>query len=243
MKNEIKTLTELLNKDRIIFSEDFADKIEQFSDIFIETSKHLNLTAIKEPHDIMIKHYYDSIYPLSTGVFKKDAKVIDIGCGGGFPSIPLKLARPDLDFTLLDSLKKRLTFLDGVINELSLDKITTLHARAEEASRKEDLRDSFDIAVSRAVAPLNVLCEYCLPFVKQGGIFIAYKGIPDDAEMESAMVAISKLSSRAEGMISYKLPEGMGERTLIIIRKTAPTHPMYPRSTKNMAKSPLGTEK
>lgn len=239
MKTEINSLLKLLSEDKITISEDFEQKILSFSDIFIETSKHLNLTAIKEPHDIMIKHYYDSIYPLSTGLFKKGSKVIDIGCGGGFPSMPLKIARPDLDFVLLDSLKKRLTFLDGAINQLGLENISTLHARAEEASRKPEYRDSFDIAVSRAVAPLNVLCEYCLPFVKEGGVFIAYKGIPDDEEMEAAMGAIKKLSARAEGMLSYKLPEEKGERTLIIIRKTAKTHPIYPRSTKNMAKEPL----
>ena len=239
MKTEITTLKSLLGSAGAIYCDEFEQNILKFSEIFIETSKHLNLTAIKEPHDIMIKHYYDSLYPLSTGMFKKGAKVIDIGCGGGFPSMPLKIARPDLDFTLLDSLKKRLTFLDGAINELGLDKITTLHARAEEASRKDELRDSFDIAVSRAVAPLNVLCEYCLPFVRKDGLFIAYKGIPDDEEMEAAMGAMQKLSGRAEAMISYKLPEGMGERTLVVIRKIAPTHPMYPRTSKAMAKTPL----
>lgn len=239
MKTEITKLLSLINSDRIVFDDSFEQNILKFSDIFIETSKHLNLTAIKEPHEIMIKHYYDSIYPLSTGVFKKDCKIIDIGCGGGFPSMPLKLARPDLDFTLLDSLKKRLTFLDGVIDELKLDKITTLHARAEEAGRQKDMRDSFDIAVSRAVAPLNLLCEYCLPFVKVGGLFIAYKGIPGDEEMSAAMGAIKKLSGAPEGIISYKLPEDKGERTLILIRKVAPTHPMYPRSTKNISKAPL----
>lgn len=239
MKTEIESLKKLLDDCGAVYSADFEQNILKFSEIFIETSKHLNLTAIKEPHDIMIKHYYDSLYPLSTGMFKKDARIIDIGCGGGFPSMPLKIARPDLDFTLLDSLKKRLNFLDGAINELSLDKITTLHARAEEAGRQDGLRDSFDIAVSRAVAPLNVLCEYCLPFVKENGLFIAYKGIPDDEEMESAMGAIKKLSGRAEAMITYKLPEQKGERTLVVIRKIAPTHPMYPRSTKNMAKSPI----
>ncbi|MBQ8606095.1 MAG: 16S rRNA (guanine(527)-N(7))-methyltransferase RsmG [Clostridia bacterium] len=239
MKNEITALEKLLTDCGAVYCDEFSENILKFSEIFIETSKHLNLTAIKEPHDIMIKHYYDSLYPLSTGMFKKDCRVIDIGCGGGFPSMPLKIARPDLDFLLLDSLKKRLTFLDGAIAELGLDKISTLHARAEEASRREELRDSFDIAVSRAVAPLNVLCEYCLPFVKVNGLFIAYKGIPDDEEMEAAMGAIQKLSGRAEAMITYKLPEDMGERTLVVIRKVAPTHPMYPRSTKNMAKSPL----
>lgn len=238
MTNEIKQLKELLSERKIPLAPDFEKQILKFSDIFIETSKSLNLTAIKEPHDIMIKHYYDSIYPLSTGMFKEGMRVIDVGCGGGFPSMPIKLARPDLDFVLLDSLKKRLTFLDGVIDALSLDKISTLHARAEEAGRKEGLRDSFDIAISRAVAPLDLLCEYCMPFVKVGGLFVAYKGVPDDDELERAKAAVTALSGRAEAMITYSLPESAGSRTLIIIRKIAPTHPKYPRTTKQLSKNP-----
>ena len=239
MKTEITNLKNMLKEHKIQLSADFEDNLLKFTDIFLETAKTLNLTAIKEPHEVMIKHYYDSIYPLSTGMFKKGSRVIDIGCGGGFPSMPLKIARPDLDFVLLDSLKKRLTFLDGAIDSIGLTEIKTLHARAEEAGRLEGLRDSFDIAISRAVAPLNVLCEYCMPFVKPDGLFIAYKGNPDDEELENAKNAVTKLSGRAETMITYSLPEDMGNRTLIVIRKIAPTHPIYPRSTKNMSKNPL----
>lgn len=239
MKTEIANLKEMLTERKIPLDAGFEQNLLKFTELFCETSKTLNLTAIKEPHDIMIKHYYDSIYPLSTGMFKKDSRIIDVGCGGGFPSMPLKLARPDLDLLLLDSLKKRLTFLDTAIASLGLTKISTLHARAEEAGRKDGLRDSFDIAVSRAVAPLNVLCEYCLPFVKPNGLFIAYKGVPDDEELENAKNAVTKLSGRAEAMITYNLPENMGSRTLIVIRKIAPTHPIYPRSSKNMSKNPI----
>lgn len=239
MKTEIANLKAMLTECKIPLDVSFEQNLLKFSEIFTETSKTLNLTAIKEPHDIMIKHYYDSIYPLSTGLFKKNSRVIDIGCGGGFPSMPLKLARPDLDFLLLDSLKKRLTFLDGAIKEMGLSKISTLHARAEEAGRLTELRDSFDIAVSRAVAPLNLLCEYCMPFVKPDGLFIAYKGVPDDQELDNAKNAVTKLSGRAEAMITYSLPENAGSRTLIVIRKIAPTHPAYPRSSKIMSKTPI----
>ena len=238
MISEIKSLISMLEARKIALDADFEKNILAFSDIFIETSKTLNLTAIKEPHEIMLKHYYDSIYPLSTGVFHENMRVIDIGCGGGFPSMPLKIARPDLEFVLLDSLKKRLNFLDGVIESLSLDKISTLHARAEEAGRDKSLRDSFDIAVSRAVAPLDRLCEYCLPFVKVGGLFIAYKGVPEDEELEKAKKAVTALSGRAEAMFTYSLPEDAGSRTLIVIRKIAPTHPIYPRTTKQLSKNP-----
>ncbi len=236
MKTEINTLLSLCDKHNIPLESDFYDNILRFSDIFIETSKTLNLTAIKEPHDIMLKHYFDSIYPLSLGLIPGGSKVIDIGCGGGFPSVPLKLADKSLKFTLLDSLKKRLTFIDGVISELNLTDIYTLHARAEEASRKNEMRDGFDIALSRAVASLPLLSELCLPFVKEGGLFIAYKGQGSD-EIEQARPHIKALSSEIEDIITYELPENAGCRTLVVIRKLKPTHPMYPRSSKALSKA------
>lgn len=237
MKQEIDSLCKLL--DGVALSNSFESDILKFSEFFLETAKTLNLTAIKEPHDVMIKHYYDSLYLLKTDIVTSGAKMIDIGCGGGFPSMPLKLARPDCEFLLLDSLKKRLTFLDNAISMLGLQKISTLHARAEEASRKKEYRDSFDIAVSRAVAPLNLLCELCMPFVKVGGVFVAYKAKGTDDEITAAKSAVSKLSGEIEKVIDYELPEGMGTRTLVVIRKLKPTHPSLPRSTKNMSKSPL----
>lgn len=236
MKTEISSLIALLNQNSINFEGDFEQNILKFSEIFLETAKTLNLTAIKEPHEVMIKHYFDSVYPMSLGLIKQGSKIIDIGCGGGFPSMPLKLCDKTLDFTLVDSLKKRLTFLDGVINELALDKISTLHARAEEASRKKEMRDSYDIAISRAVAALPLLCELCLPFVKVGGYFIAYKG-SDRSEIDLARTHIKELSGEIEDVITYNLPEDMGARTLVIIKKVKPTHPMYPRTSKALSKA------
>lgn len=236
MTNEIKTLISLLNEQNIALDSDFEANINNFSNIFINTAKTLNLTAIKEPHDIMIKHYYDSILPKKFGFFKEGSKIIDIGCGGGFPSMPLKMSDKTLEFTLLDSLKKRLTFLDGAINEIGLDKICTLHARAEDAARQKQYRDSFDIAISRAVAYLPLLCELCLPFVKVGGVFLAYKG-NDDGEIDAAREHIAKLSAEIEDVITYDLPENAGSRTLVVIRKVKPTHPIYPRSSKALSKA------
>lgn len=235
MKTEISCLLELLSNNNIKTDADFSENILKFSDIFLETAKTLNLTAIKEPHEVIIKHYFDSLYPMSLGLIKEGSKIIDIGCGGGFPSMPLKLCDKSLEFTLLDSLKKRLTFLDGVINELSLDKITTLHARAEEASRKKEMRDCYDLAISRAVASLPLLCELCLPFVKVGGYFLAYKG-PDQSEIDNARTHIKELSGEIEDIITYTLPEDMGARTLVVIKKVKPTHPMYPRTSKALSK-------
>ena len=236
MNNEIKQLLTLAEQYKIPLSDSFEEDILRFSDIFIKTSKVLNLTAIKEPHDIMIKHYFDSLYPLSTGLIKSGDKIIDIGCGGGFPSMPLKLADKSLDFTLLDSLKKRLTFLDGVIGELKLSKIATLHARAEEAARQKNMRDSYDVAISRAVASLPLLSELCLPFVKVGGYFLAYKG-SDTTEIDDAHTHIKELSGEIEDVISYELPEDAGTRTLVIIKKIKPTHPVYPRTSKALSKA------
>lgn len=236
MKAEITELTRLLTQKGIALPGDFESKLLKFSEFFLETSKTLNLTAIKQPHEIMIKHYYDSIIPLGYGLI--EGKVIDVGCGGGFPSIPLKIANDRLSFTLLDSLKKRLIFLDNAIEIVGLTDIQTLHARAEEASRKDIYRDSYDTAVSRAVASLPLLCELCLPFVKLGGRFIAYK-TDSESETSEAKGAIKMLSGEIEDVISYKLPENMGSRSLVVIKKIAPTHPIYPRSTKNMSKGPL----
>lgn len=236
MKTEIFSLLQLLDQNSIKYDVDFEQNILKFSDIFLETAKTLNLTAIKEPHEVMIKHYFDSLYPMSLGLVNPGSKIIDIGCGGGFPSMPLKLCDKTLDFTLLDSLKKRLTFLDGVINELSLDKISTLHARAEEASRKKEMRDSYDLAISRAVASLPLLCELCLPFVKVGGYFLAYKGA-DRSEIDLAGAHIKELSGEIENIISYNLPENMGARTLVVIKKVKPTHPLYPRTSKALSKA------
>lgn len=236
MTNEIKQLLSLAEQNKIPLTDSFEADILRFSDIFIETSKFLNLTAIKEPHDIMIKHYFDSLYPLSLGLIKSGDKIIDIGCGGGFPSMPLKLADKTLEFTLLDSLKKRLTFLDGVIGELALDKIATQHARAEEAARQKNMRDSYDIAISRAVASLPLLSELCLPFVKVGGYFLAYKG-SDTSEIDEARTHIKELSGEIEDIISYELPENAGTRTLVIIKKVKPTHPVYPRTSKALSKA------
>lgn len=236
MKTEISSLLTLLNQINVSTDSDFEENILKFSDIFLETAKTLNLTAIKEPHEVMIKHYFDSLYPLSLGIIKDNDKIIDIGCGGGFPSMPLKLCNKTLEFTLLDSLKKRLTFLDGVINELALDKISTLHARAEEASRKKEMRDGYDVAISRAVASLPLLCELCLPFVKVGGYFLAYKG-SDQSEIDLAKTHIKELSAEIEDVITYNLPEDMGARTLVVIKKIKPTHPAYPRTSKALSKA------
>ncbi|MBR4086336.1 MAG: 16S rRNA (guanine(527)-N(7))-methyltransferase RsmG, partial [Clostridia bacterium] len=189
--------------------------------------------------EMMKKHYWDSIFPIAKGIFPQGATCIDVGCGAGFPSLPLKFARPDLQMTLLDSLQKRLNFIDGVIAAQNLKGIQTLHARAEDAGRNKELRGSFDIAVSRAVAELSKLAEYCLPLVKKGGALIAYKGATAEEELENAKAAIKILGGKVEEVYQYTLPEEEDKRAIIVIRKISDTPKAYPRSPKAIKEKPI----
>ncbi|MBQ7096385.1 MAG: 16S rRNA (guanine(527)-N(7))-methyltransferase RsmG [Clostridia bacterium] len=235
----INELRRLLQKEGLNPHEDFDQKLLTFEQMLLKTNEVMNLTAITEPYEMMKKHYWDSIYPLSLGCFEKGEKVIDVGCGGGFPSMPLKLMEQDLDMTLMDSLQKRLTFLDGVIEALQLQKIRTLHLRAEDAGKNPAHREQYDKAVSRAVAELSKLCEYCLPLVKVGGALIAYKGATAEEELERARGAIGQLGGKVEKLHLYTLPEEEDKRGIIIIRKVRPTPKQFPRNPKQIKDKPL----
>lgn len=235
----MKRLIGLLEQEKIDCPADLATQLLAFEERLLETNKVMNLTAITEPTEMMKKHYWDSIFPLSKGIFPEGAKVVDVGCGAGFPSLPLKLAAPHLDMTLLDSLQKRLTFLDGVIADLDLKGIRTLHLRAEDAGRDPARRASYDIAVSRAVAELSKLLEYCLPLVKKGGALIAYKGATADEELERAQNAIRILGGKVESVFHYTLPDEEDKRAIIVIRKVNDTPKQYPRQPKQIKDKPL----
>ncbi len=232
-------LIALLEQEKIACPANLGEKLLDFEARLLETNQVMNLTAITEPEEMMKKHYWDSIYPLSKGIFPENAKVIDVGCGAGFPSLPLKLAAPHLDMTLLDSLNKRLNFLDGVIVDLGLQGIRTLHMRAEDAGRKPELRGGFDVAVSRAVAELSKLLEYCLPLVKKGGALIAYKGATADEELERAQNAIRILGGKVDAVFHYTLPDEEDKRAIIVIRKINDTPKQYPRQPKQIKDKPL----
>ena len=229
----------LLAKEGLCLPADFKEQLRTFETRLLETNQVMNLTAITDPEEMMKKHYWDSIYPASLGVFPENATVIDVGCGGGFPSMPLKLARPDLQMTLLDSLQKRLTFLDGCMKEMNLAAIKTHHARAEDAGRDPALREQFDIAVSRAVAELSKLLEYCLPLVKVGGALIAYKGATADEELARAEKALSQLGARVEKVYHYTLPQEEDKRAVLVIRKVKETPKKFPRKPKEIKDRPL----
>ena len=221
-----------------------TDAFLKYAEILAEKNAVMNLTAITEFGDVIHKHFLDSCAPARLPWFPKEggASLIDVGSGAGFPGIPLKILYPELEVTLLDSLKKRVNFLNEVIEARGLEGIKAIHARAEDGARQEALRECFDVAVSRAVAALPVLSEYCLPYVKVGGSFLAWKGSGAEAEAEAAKGAAKKLGGKAPEMTVFTLPGADGEilgRSLVRIVKTAPTPKKYPRKAGTAAKSPL----
>ncbi len=227
---------DLCQKDGIVLDAAAGDRLEKYAEMLIEKNKVMNLTAITQPEEVALKHFYDSLIPLKQIDIPMGAKVIDVGTGAGFPGMVLKIARPDIELTLLDSLNKRLVFLQEVLDELGLS-ANIIHARAEEAARGE-LRESFDFAFARAVAQLNTLCEYCLPYVKVGGCFVAMKGKKAAEELIEAEKAIQILGAKKEAFIEDTLPNG-DERGTVILRKISQLSPKYPRAGGKIAKSPI----
>ena len=224
-----------------------SDQTSQFMkyyEMLIKTNKVMNLTAITDFEDVVIKHFADSLSILKVVDFsdQNSIRILDIGTGAGFPVIPLKIAYPGISITLLDSLNKRVDFLNSVIDELKLNEhgsITAVHSRAEDYIKEAGIRQSYDLAVSRAVASLNVLSEYTLPYVKISGIFISYKSEQADTEISEAENAISVLGGKIDDKISFTLPESDFGRTLIKITKIKDTPDKYPRKAGIPGKKPL----
>ena len=237
MEQPMITLREEAKSAGIPLEDIQLQKFQTYSDTLIEWNEKINLTAITEPEKIAILHFLDSILVLKEGKIPQNARLIDVGTGAGFPGVPLAIARPDLQLTLLDSLNKRLVFLKELCERLELP-VQLIHSRAEEGGVKPELREKFDIATARAVAALPVLCEYCLPFVKVGGYFLAMKGPNCEEEIKNSQKALQVLGGKIEKQINYSLPDGSG-RTLLLIKKIAPTGAKYPRPSAKMAKNPL----
>lgn len=217
-----------------------AQNISDFTlycSLLLEWNEKMNLTAIKNPDEIAVKHFADSLSVLKYTDIKPGASIIDVGTGAGFPGIPLAIVRKDIHLTLLDSLNKRLVFLKEVTQRLGI-KADIVHMRAEEASHKPQYRERFDAAVSRAVAPLNILSEYCLPFVKVGGIFTAMKGPQLVSELEESKTAIKLLGGEVLANNSFNLSDG-STRNILTIKKISKTEKKYPRHGSKISKKPL----
>ncbi|MGX7108984.1 16S rRNA (guanine(527)-N(7))-methyltransferase RsmG [Facklamia miroungae] len=208
----------------------------------IEWNQRVNLTAITNKEEVYLKHFYDSLLSLwHFPIANKSLKVCDVGAGAGFPSLPIKIIYPEIKLTIIDSLNKRIQFLTELTAELGLDQIKLLHGRAEDFGQDSHYRGQFDLVTARAVAPLNVLAEYCLPFLKKGGQFIVLKGSHSQTqvELQEAAKAIQVLGAKLAQVKQTHLPEDEGERTLLLIEKTLDTPNKYPRKAGKPSKQPI----
>jgi len=230
-------LIDLAKPYGIELTDEACRHFETYSCLLLEWNQRVNLTAITQPPEVLEKHFLDSIIPLALHKIPRGAAVIDVGTGAGFPGVPIKIVRPDLRLTLLDSLGKRVRFLTELSQMLGQEN-EIMHARAEEAAHNPDLREAFCVATSRAVAALPALCELCLPFVRPGGVFIALKGPDADTEITAARSAVTILAGSTIEKMSYTLPS-FGERTVCISEKISHTPTKYPRKPKQMTKAPL----
>lgn len=218
------------------------EQLEQFDTYYhrlIEKNKVMNLTAITEYQEVIDKHFVDSLLLAGVRDLTEELSVIDVGTGGGFPGIPLKIAFPNLKITLLDSLNKRVNFLNEVIEELQLQEIEAIHSRAEDAGQNANYREKYDLCVSRAVANLSALSEYCLPFVKPSGYFISYKSTNIDEELQQAGKAIKVLGGKLEQPVTVQIPETDIYRQFIMIQKKSHTPKVYPRKAGTASKNPI----
>jgi 16S rRNA (guanine527-N7)-methyltransferase len=230
-------MKESLKELNIELSEKQLNQFYNYMNILIEWNKVMNLTNITEPEEIIQKHFVDSLTILKS--IKENDSIIDVGTGAGFPGIPIKIVFPETRITLLDSLNKRIKFLEEVINKLELKNIETIHGRAEEVAHNKKYREKYDIAIARAVAPLNVLSEYLLPFVKIGGYAICMKGVKGKEEAEEGKNAIKILGGEITNSREFNLPNTEMARTIIEIEKIKNTEKKYPRKAGTPTKMPL----
>ena len=239
MKEKISYMSDKFEQAGFAFSDLQKRQFYTFYNMLIDKNKVMNLTGITEFTEVVEKHFLDSIYLNHVTDLDQPVKIIDLGTGAGFPGIPLKIAFPEIEITLVDSLNKRIHFIEEVIEELGLTSIYAVHTRAEELARNSEYREKFDLCVSRAVANLSTLSEYCLPFVKVGGKFISYKANEVEEETKQAEHALEVLGGACVDIQKFQLPDSEMNRAFVIIEKKKKTPATYPRKAGTPSKKPL----
>lgn len=239
MNYDFSYFKEILSQWNLELTEQKEKQFGMFYDLLIEKNKVMNLTAITEFDEVIVKHFLDSISLCNYCDLTKDMNVIDLGTGAGFPGIPLKIMFPNLKMTLADSLNKRILFLNEVIDQLQLSEINTVHGRAEDLASDINYREQYDLCVSRAVANLSTLSEYCLPFVKMNGTFISYKSGEVEQEVAASKNAMFLLGGKVQDVIQFQLADSENSRSFVIINKIKKTPRTYPRKAGTPTKNPL----
>lgn len=236
---DTKILTEGCKDFGIFLTEKQTEQFLEYYKLLIEWNEVMNLTAITEFEEVLSKHFVDSCALGKAVSMEGEKRLLDVGTGAGFPGIPLKIVYPELEVVLLDSLNKRVKFLNAVIENLGLTGITAIHGRAEDIAKQKEYREGFDLVVSRAVANLSSLSEYCLPFVKTGGMFVPYKSGSVDTELSEASRAIKVLGGEYRDTVRFELPGTDIDRTLVVIEKVKETPKKYPRKAGTPSKEPI----
>lgn len=239
MTYDLKKFENILNKWNLVLTEEQKNQFLTYYEMLVEKNKVMNLTSVTEFDEVVEKHFLDSISLCTIENLAQRRKVLDLGTGAGFPGIPLKIMFPELEITLADSLNKRILFLQEVINTLKLENISAIHGRAEEMAKQEKFREKFDLCVSRAVANLSTLSEYCLPFVMVGGKFISYKSGEIEEEQRNAKNAVFLLGGKIEKIHKFELDGTELKRSFVVIDKVKKTPKIYPRKAGTPTKSPL----
>lgn len=239
MKNKEQRLIENMKMISVELTNKQVSQFIKFYEMLVEWNKVMNLTGITEYDEVVMKHFVDSLSIVKVNGFDNVTSIIDVGTGAGFPGIPLKIVFPEIKITLLDSLNKRIKFLNAVIDELELENIETIHGRAEDFSKKEDYREQYDLCVSRAVANLATLSEYCLPYVKEDGYFLPYKSGDIKEEAANSKKAVKILGGSIEDIISFEIPDTDMARTILKIHKTKATPKRFPRKAGLPTKEPI----
>lgn len=239
MNEAKKSFEALLDAKGLEITDTMLSQFELYYRTLVEWNEKMNLTAITDRDEVFMKHFYDSLSLSFHQPMEKIESIADIGSGAGFPSIPLKICFPHLRVTIIDSLNKRILFLEHLVKSIGLEQVAAVHGRAEDLGHQADYRESYDLVTARAVARLNVLSEFCLPFTKVGGTFIAMKGSQGSEELVEAKNAIQLLGGKIEEAYSFELPLSNGERTIIRIKKIKNTSKKYPRKPGIPLKQPI----